>query len=118
MSELIITEKKLLEIQEKCDSKLLNLILDEVKVITTQQSNFWDVTTFFRNESKVNLVDKIQVVSLFAMLGGRVELDSHMHDFADWCHLWNYMKEHRYISDDDYVFLCNHWMENGRIVQK
>lgn len=26
------------------------------------------------------------------MLRGRVELDSHVHDFVDWCHLWNYIK--------------------------
>ena len=52
------------------------------------------------------------------MLGGRVELDSHIHDFADWYRLWNYMVAHHYITDDDYEFLHNHWMENGVVERR
>lgn len=118
MNELIISWRNLLEIQRQCDPQLLNSIFEEVNVITTQQSNFWDTTSFFQNNSDVCIIDKVQVVSLFAMLGGRVELDSHMHDFVDWHRLWNYMEEHHYISSDDYDFLHNHWMENGRVVKK
>lgn len=118
MNELVISCRNLLEMQRQCDTQLLNSIFEEVNVITTQQSNFWDTTSFFHNRSEVNIVDKVQVVSLFTMLGGRVELDSHIHDFADWYRLWNYMVAHHYITDDDYEFLHNHWMENGVVERR
>lgn len=115
MNELVISWKNLLKMQAQCDASLLNEVFDEVRVITTYYSNFWDVTSFFHTQTKVNLIDKIQIVSFFIMLGGRVELDSHIHDFVDWQHLWNYMYEHRYISKEDYDFLCGYWISDGKI---
>jgi len=118
MSELIITQEKLLRMQELCDANLLNHVFDVVRVIHTQESNYWNVTTFLHNENAISLIDKVQVVSLFIYVGGRVDLDSNFRTFIEWHRLWNYMLEHRYISDNDYDFLNNHWMENDRVERK
>jgi len=101
-----------------CNAKLLNDVFDVVRVIYTQESNYWNVTTFLHNENAISLIDRVQVVSLFIFVGGRVDLDSNMHNFVDWQYLWNYMHEHRYISDNDYEFLNNHWMVNGKVERK
>ena len=58
MSELVITEKNLLKLQQICDANLLNEILEEVNVVITSQSNFWDVTSFFHTKTEVALIDK------------------------------------------------------------
>ena len=117
MSELVITEKNLLKSQQICDANLLNEILEEVNVVITSQSNFWNVTSFFHTKTEVALIDKINVVSYFIMNGGRVELDSHMHDFVDWQHLWNYMFEHQYISKNEYDYLCGYWVAKTQITK-
>ena len=117
MSELVISKRLLSFLRFNCEQSLLSDVLQEVEVIETKNSNFWDVTTFFKVNSKVKLIDKIQVVSYFIMNGGRVELDSHRHDFVDWVHLWNYMYEHKYIDKSDYDNLCNHWPYEGVITR-
>lgn len=50
MSELVITKENLLKLQQICDANLLNEILEEVNVVITSQSNFWNVTSFFHTK--------------------------------------------------------------------
>ena len=73
MNELVISCRNLLEMQRQCDTQLLNSIFEEVNVITTQQSNFWDTTSFFHNRSEVNIVDKVQIMNSCIIIGWKTE---------------------------------------------
>lgn len=66
MSELVITEKNLLKLQQICDANLLNEILEEVNVVITSQSNFWDVTSFFHTKTEVALIDNLISATLLS----------------------------------------------------
>lgn len=113
MNEIFATQEMLVELHNGCVPQLLNQIFDESCVITTQYSNYWKVTNYLHNESNVSKLNKVQVISLFILKGGRVDLDSNMHNFVDYMCFRNYVHDHHYISDAEYNFLNNHFMENG-----
>lgn len=101
-SELISTKKTLLALSEQCNSNLLNAAFEEVAVIWTNLSNYWNATSFILDESKLSRINKIQVVTLFLICGGVVEFDLHLYNRMESEKLWRYLVEHKFITEEEY----------------
>lgn len=105
--ELISTQEHIIKMQEQCDPRLLNAVFDITEVYVTKFSNFWDASTFIINDSFLSRIDKIQVVSVFMMTGAVVEFDGHSFNYVTYPAFWDYLLEHRFITNEDYDSLCN-----------
>lgn len=120
MSELVITQDKLLNIRDKYEPTLFNDIIGSIKILTSQESNYWNVTSFINaQQENLSMVDKVQFVSLFMYLGGTIEYSNIMHHFIDHANFWTYLLEHRIISHKEDDYLRNHFLfgEDGRILR-
>ena len=114
--EFVTTQDILIQLQAKCDARLLNLILNEVKPIYTTYSNFWKFTSYCIDESScVRRIDKIQVATLFLSSGGIIEFDGHTFGSIQHLDFWSYLFTHKCISGDEYEYLKNSWGFNEKI---
>lgn len=110
-SEIITTQECLCAIRRHCDPRLLNLVFDEVDVIYSHYSNFWEITSFILNQnSAICIIDKVQVATIFVMLGVVVEFDGKVFK-TTYAELWDHLLSHKYIMKQDYDWLiANFWL--------
>lgn len=118
MSELVITQDKLRQMSGKYEPTLFNDIIGTITILTSQESNYWNVTSFINTPiENLSMVDKVQFVSLFMYLGGTIEYSNIMHHFIDYANFWTYLVEHRITTPEDDDYLRNHFLfgEGGHI---
>ena len=83
-----------------CGGPLRNVV-DDIDFIITNDSNFWDATSFILDESDVTRIQKIQIVSCFLYAGGNIEFDGHLYNNLTSYGFWKYLVDHKYISNNE-----------------
>lgn len=113
--EVFISRTTHLRFRQYSSEKLLNQCLTELNIVPTEYSSFWNATNFILDVSPINILDKIQIVTLFLLCGGIVEFDGHAFSPLYWGDsFWGYLLEHKVISNDDYEALSQ-WGIDGKI---
>lgn len=114
--ELVATTNLLLLVQNKCEGILLNMIFDDVKVISSLYTNFWKFTNYFIDgTSQVQKIDKVQIATQFLLCGAIVEFDGHIYNSSQHIDFWQYLFLHKLISEEEYDFLKNQWGFSDKI---
>ena len=100
--EICITPKTNESFHAICGALLTSEALLETNIILTSHSDYWDATKYILDDSIVNRIDKVQIVSYFLQSGGNVKFIGGLYQSTKIYGFWKYLLDHKFISEEEY----------------
>ena len=105
--ELTFTDYMRAYLLAKCNHLMIDDVLENIPFRNSAHTNFWDVSEFLkgREDIAIELVDKVQIISIFIRKGGKIRMGSACYTIESLADLWTNLRELGYITEDEYQFL-------------
>lgn len=104
-SEICIIETTNIKFHDLCKNfckGILAKVLDDIFIIKTNYSNYWEATCFVLDDTHTSRIPKVQIVTSFLYAGGNDNFDGHLYSAMSVYEIWTYLADRRFISADEY----------------
>ena len=85
-----------------CGALLTNEALVETNIILTSHSDYWETTKYILDDSIVERINKIQIVSYFLQAGGNIKFLGRLYQSSQTYGFWKDLLDHKFISENEF----------------